>query len=75
MCVCEYEPYVLFVNEGEVFYGLTECCVGECSEDIEASFSLSVFVICVRGESNFFVICHFKCGGRVTVGYGYVVEC
>ena len=66
MCVCEYEPYVLFVNEGEVFYGLTECCVGECSEDIEASFFLSVYVVYVGGEFHFFVI---------SVGYGYVVEC
>ena len=36
-----------------------------------------VFMLSVYGENLifFFVICHSECGGRVSVGYGYVVEC
>ena len=76
MGVCEYGPDVLFVHQDDVFFGLAEYCVVECSEDIEAGFSDSVYVVCVWGESHFFfVICHSECGGRVSVGYGYVVEC
>ena len=45
MGICKYGPDVLFVHQGDVFFGLVECCVGECSEDIEAGFSLSVYVV------------------------------
>ena len=45
MGVGEYRSDVLFVYQGDVFFGLDECCDGECSEDIEAVFCLSVFVI------------------------------
>ena len=27
--VCEYGPDVLFVYQGNVFFGLAECCVGQ----------------------------------------------
>ena len=40
MGVCEYGPDVLFVHQCNVCFGFTECCVDECSEDIEAGFSL-----------------------------------
>jgi len=53
--VCEYQPDVLFVHQADVFFDLAECCVSECSEDIEAGFCLSVYVVCVRVESNFFL--------------------
>ena len=75
MGVCKYGPDVLFVHQGDVFFGLAECCVGECSEDIEAGFCLSVYFVYVGGESHVFVVCHSECGGRVSVGYGCVVEC
>ena len=73
MGVCRYGPDVLFVHQCDVFFLLAECCVGKCSEDIGAAFCLSVYVV-VDGEFYFFVICHSECGGRVGVGYGYVVE-
>ena len=53
MGVCEYRLDELFVNQGDVFFGLAECCVCDCSEDIEAGFCLSVHVVCVLGESHF----------------------
>ena len=51
--VSEYGPYVLFVHQSDVFFGLAECCIGVCSEDIEASLFLCVYVFGVRVESNF----------------------
>ena len=54
MGVCEYGPDVLFVHQRDVFFGLIECCVGECLEDIDGGFCLSVYVIGVWDESNFF---------------------
>ena len=74
MGVCEYGPDVLFVHHGDVFFGLAECCVSECLEDIKAGFCLCVYVVCMWEESHFFVICHSECFGRVGVGYGYAVE-
>ena len=74
MGVCEYGLDVLFVHQGDVFFGLAEFCVGECSDEIGAGFCLSIYVVCVWGESHFFVICHSECGGHVGVGYGCVVE-
>ena len=39
-------------------------------------FFALVFMSSVYGENLiFFVICHSECGGGVSVGYGYVVEC
>ena len=75
MDVCKYGPDVLFVHQGDVFFGLAECCVGECSEDIKAGFCLSVYFVYVSGESHVFVVRHSECGGRVGEGYGCVVEC
>ena len=75
MDVCEYVPDVLFVHQGDVFFGLAKRCIGECSEDIEAGFHLRVYVVYVSGEFHFVVICHSECGGRVSVRYGCVVEC
>ena len=48
MDVCESEPDVLFVHQGDVFFGLAKRCIGECSEDIEAGFG-SVFMFSVCG--------------------------
>ena len=45
MGVCKYGPDVLFVHQDDVFFGLAECYVGECSKDIEAGFCLSVYVV------------------------------
>jgi len=45
--VCEYRPDVLFVHQGDVFFGLAECCVSDGSEDIEAGFCHSVYVVCM----------------------------
>ena len=59
MGLCEYGADVLFEHQGNVLSRLAECCVGECSEDIEAGFSFSADV-CIYG-------------GRVGVGYGCVV--
>ena len=73
--VCEYGPDVLFVHQGNVFFGLAERCVGECSEDIEVSFSVSVYVVCMCLERHSIVVRLSKCGGRIGVGYGCVVEC
>ena len=42
---------------------------GECSQDIEARFSLNVYVICVCFEQ------HSECGGRDGVGYVCVERC
>ena len=50
MSVCEYGPGVLFVYQGDVFFGLAECCVGECSEDTKAGVCLSVYVLKVARE-------------------------
>ena len=74
MGVCKYDSNVLFVNQGDVFFGLAEFCVGECSEDIETGFCFGVYVVYVGGEFHFVVICHFECGGRNDVGYGCVVK-
>ena len=47
MDVCEYGPDVLFVHQGDVFFGLAKRCIGECSEDIEAGFGLVfMFSVC-----------------------------
>ena len=53
MGVCDYGPGVLLVHQVDVFFGLAECYVGECLEDIEVGFCLSDFVVCVWGESHF----------------------
>ena len=42
-----YGPDVLFVHDSNVFLGLSECCVSECSEDIEPGFRLGVEVVFV----------------------------
>ena len=75
MGICEYGPDVLFVHHGKVFFGLAECCVSECSEDIEASLSLSVYVVSMWVEQHGSVVCHSECASCVGVGYGCVVEC
>ena len=67
MGVCEYGPDVLFVHQGNVFFGLAECCVGECLEDIETGFCLSVYVVVVWDERHVFVLYRSECGGRVGV--------
>ena len=41
--VCAYGPDVLFLHQGNVFFGLMECC------DIEAGFCISVYVTYVLG--------------------------
>ena len=74
MGVCEYEPDVQFVHQGNFFFGLAECCDGECSEDIEAGSSLRVYVVNVWDERHAFGVCHSESSGCVGVGYGYVVE-
>ena len=38
---CAYGPL-------NVLFGLLECCVGECSDDNDAGFSLSVYVSCLH---------------------------
>ena len=45
--VCEYGLDVLFVHQGDVFFGLAECYIGECSEDVEADLCHGVYVVCV----------------------------
>ena len=75
MGVCKYGSDVLFVHQDNVFFGLAECCVGECSEAIEAGLSLTVYVVCVWDERHAFVVCHSECCDRFSVGYGCVVEC
>ena len=73
--VCWYGLDVLFVHQGNVFIGLSECCVGECFADIEAGSCLSVDVVCIWFESHSPVLCHSECGGRGGVVYSCVVEC
>ena len=75
MGVCEYWPDVLFVHQGNVFFRLSEGCVGECSEDIEAGFRFSVDVICVWFGCHCAVVSQSECGGPVGVGYWCVVKC
>ena len=75
MGICEYGPDVLFGRLTNIFSGLADYCVGECSEDIEAGFSLSISVISVWDERHAFVMRHSVCGGRVGVGFGCVLEC
>ena len=75
MGVCEYGPDVLFKHQSNVWFGLAECCVSECTEDIDAGFSLSVYVVSAWNELHVLVVCHSECGGRVGIGYGCVVEC
>ena len=40
----EYGPGVMFVHYGNVFFGLTKCCVGQCSENIEVGFCLVIML-------------------------------
>ena len=63
MGICEYEPDVLFVHQGDGFFGLAEFCVGECSEDIEAGvFFALVFMLSVCGENLiFFNMSYCRC--------------
>ena len=75
VAVCEYGPDVLFVHQGDIFFGLAKCCVGECSEDTGAGFSLSGYVSSVWDERFAFVACHSECGSRGGLRCGSVVEC
>ena len=58
-----------------VFFGVTERCFCNCSEDLQTGFGFSVDVVRVLLESHSFVIGHSKCCEGVGVGYGCVVEC
>ena len=73
--VCEYGPDVLFVHQGNVFFGLAERCVGECSEDIEVGFSVSVYVVCICLKRHSIVLCLSECGGRIGVLSSVIVGC
>ena len=42
MGIGEFGPDVLFVFQGNVFFEVAKCCVGECSEDIKAGFRFNV---------------------------------
>ena len=53
----------MFVYLCEVFFGLTEGCICECSEDVQADFSFSVNVVSVVPERQTSVVGHSKCGG------------
>ena len=56
--ICEYLPDVLFVHQGDVFFRLAECCVGECSKDIEAHGTASPLFLLVT-VSNLIENCAF----------------
>ena len=48
MGVYEYGHDVLFVHQGNVFFGLAECGLFDCSEDIEAGLTLGIMLsVCV----------------------------
>ena len=77
-CYCVRLPCWVGVYEHDqcnVFLELAECCVGEYSEDIDAGYSLNVYVVCICFERHASFVCHSECGDRVGVGYGCVVEC
>ena len=72
--VFDYGSDVMFVHQGNVFFGLAECYVVEWSGDIEAGFSLSVDVVCMCFEWHSPVVRHSVCCGRDGVGCGCVSE-
>ena len=55
--------------------GVTERCVCECFEDVQAGFGFSVDVVNVLLECHSHVIGHSKCCGSVDVSYECVVRC
>ena len=75
MCVCKDGSNELFVDCGDVFFGVTEGCICKCSEDIQASLSFGVYVVSVLPECHPPIESHSKDGGGVSVGYGGVMEC
>ena len=40
-----------FVHKGDVFFGLAECCVGQCSEDIAWALALMLMLsVCALND-------------------------
>ena len=73
MSVCKDGSNELFVYCGDVFLGVTERCICECSEDIQASLGFVVYVVSVLPESHPPIEGHSKDGGGIGVGNGGVV--
>ena len=42
VCVGEDGTYVLFVSGGDVFFGMSECCMCQGSDDIQPGFGFCV---------------------------------
>ena len=71
--VCKDGSNELFVYCGDVFLGVTERCICECSEDIQASLGFVGYVVSVLPECHPPIEGHPKDGGGVGVGNGGVV--
>ena len=65
---------VLFLYLSDVFFGVTERCICECSKDVHTCFCFCVYVLYVLSERHSSVIGHSKCGGVVGVWYQLTVQ-
>ncbi len=73
MCVSQDGSNELFVDGCDGFLGVTEGCVGQCTEDVQASFGFGVYSLNVGPERQSFVVGHSKDGGGGLYGDRYVV--
>ena len=55
--ISEDGAYVLFVCGGDVFFGLSVCCVCEGSDDIQPGFGFCVHCVSVMFECHPSVYC------------------
>ena len=65
--VSEDASDVLLRYLGDVFFGVTERCNCEGSEDVQTWFCFCVYVLCVLSERHSSVVGYSKCGGVVGV--------
>ena len=72
--VCKDGSNELFVYCGDVFLGVTERCICECSEDIQAGLGFSVNVVCVLPECHTPIVSHSKDSGGVSLRDRCVVQ-